>query len=485
MRSAYDVDAVRAAESAAMAGGPDGVLMQRAAAGLAAVCAEMLGRVYGTRVLLLVGSGDNGGDALWAGARLARRGAAVDALLLSERVHAAALAALRAAGGRVVDDLPGRGDKADGADLVVDGIIGIGGSGGLRERAASVVQRLAAAGTPVVAVDLPSGVDASTGEVAGAAVRSDVTVTFGAWKTGLLVDPGAGLAGRTVLVDIGLPDPGPPALESLQAGDVAVRLPRPDVESDKYRRGVVGVVAGSRDYTGAALLAVGGALHGGAGMVRFAGDDHPAELVRARWPEVVVGRGRVQAWAVGPGMGTDDDAGQRLAAVLAEDVPALVDADGLTMLAKDRTLLADRSAPTLLTPHAGELARLLGADRGDVEARRLEHVRRAADDLGVTVLLKGSTTLVADPGSAAPVRVNATGTPWLGTAGSGDVLSGLGAALLGSGLDPRDAGSVAAFLHGLAGRLASEPDVPITAQDVLAALPRAWARVEGAERPPR
>jgi len=270
------------------------------------------------------------------------------------------------------------------------------------------------------------------------------------------------------LVEIGLDLP-PATVEVLQTADVAALLPRPDRESDKYRRGVVGVAAGSARYTGAAVLCVGGALRGGAGMVRYLGADEPAALVRARWPEVVVGEGRVQAWTVGSGAG--DDAAARLDRALADDVPTVVDADALQAVAGRR----GRSVPLLLTPHAGELARLVGADRDDVEARRLHHATTAATELGAVVLLKGSTTVVADPEGR--VRVNPTGTPALATAGSGDVLAGLCGALLAGGLDPFDAGSVGAWLHGLAGRLASAGGAPLTAGDVLAALPDAFRRV--------
>ena len=461
MRRAYDGQQVRDAEQLLLDRLPDGALMQQAAGGLAGVCLRVLGRVYGARVLLLVGSGNNGGDALFAGARLAARGARVDALLLSDRVHEAGLAALRRAGGRVTDD-PG---AADDVDLVVDGILGIGGRGGLRDRAAAVVGGLSADAF-VVAVDVPSGVDASTGEVTGAAVRADVTVTFGALKPGLLVDPGADHAGVVELVDIGLDLPAA-AVEVLQAADVARLLPRAERESDKYRRGVVGVAAGSEQYTGAAVLCVGGAVRGGAGMVRYVGADAPAALVRSRWPEAVVGEGRVQAWTVGSGGG--GDATGRLDRAMADGVPLVVDADALSSL-RDHP---EGAASRLLTPHAGELARLVGADRQDVEARRLHHARAAARELDSVVLLKGSTTLVARPDGR--VRVNPTGTAALATAGSGDVLAGLAGALLAGGLDPFDAGSVAAWLHGAAGRLAADGGAPVAASDLVDALPRAVA----------
>jgi hydroxyethylthiazole kinase-like uncharacterized protein yjeF len=270
------------------------------------------------------------------------------------------------------------------------------------------------------------------------------------------------------------------------------------------------LLAGSDRFTGAALLATGGAVHGGAGMIRLVTAPTAAAATRRAWPEVVItelgeqtrGRsdersepsppgdgkprfladvGRVQAWVAGPGMGTTDAAADRLAAVLATSLPVLVDADGLSLLARDSGLLP-RPAPTLLTPHAGELGRLLGADPADVAARRLEHARRAATKFGACVLLKGSTTVVAPPDGLEPVLVNTTGTPWLATAGTGDVLAGLAGALLAQGLLPPQAAIAAAYVHGLAARLAAaggggDPEAgeaPIGASDVVRALPLAF-----------
>jgi ADP-dependent NAD(P)H-hydrate dehydratase / NAD(P)H-hydrate epimerase len=537
MRVAYSVSKVRAAEAALMALVPDGALMQRAAAGLASVCAGMLqdgaGGVYGARVVILAGTGDNGGDALYAGERLARRGASVTAIQAGPRLHEKGAQALTAAGGRVIpvvpprdpdatrDDLAGPPDEAEHAahgrydagydvrraigyaDLVIDGMLGIGGRGGLREPYATLAQLAANARNAVtVAVDLPSGIDADTGVVAGPAVRADVTVTFGAVKPGLLIDPGAGHAGVVEFIDIGLGPylDGPPAASAPQAGDIAALLPRPTAESDKYRRGVLGLLTGSDRYTGAAVLATGGAVHGGAGMVRLVTFPGSAAAVRQLHPEVVITElagetgseprfpddiGRVQAWAVGSGMGTDDAAARRLEAVLATTLPVLIDADGLTLLAAHRELLP-RPAPTLITPHAGELGRLLDANPADIEARRLEYARRAADRLGACVLLKGSTTVVAPPDGVDPVLVNTTGTPWLATAGTGDVLAGLAGALLAQGLLPPQAAIVAAYLHGLAARLAAaggdgrgtggppRAAAPIGAADVVRAIPQAF-----------
>ncbi|MCW2896760.1 MAG: carbohydrate kinase, YjeF related protein [Actinomycetia bacterium] len=543
MRDAYSVSKVRAAEAALMAQVPQGTLMQRAAAGLASVCAGLLrdgaGGVYGARVVVLAGTGDNGGDALYAAERLARRGAAVTALRAGARIHGEGTRALAGAGGRVTGVAPPRDPDATRvdlgapagsrgpdrydvghevrslighADLIIDGMLGIGGKGGLREPYATLAQLAANARNAItVAVDLPSGIDADTGAVAGPAVRADVTVTFGAVKPGLLIDPGAGQAGVVEFVDIGLGPylDGPPEASAPQALDIAATLPRPTAESDKYRRGVLGLLAGSDRFSGAALLATGGAVRGGAGMVRLVTFPGAAAAVRQVHPEVIITElegetrirsgssavdspasgprfpddvGRVQAWAVGSGMGTDDAAARRLAAVLATSLPVLIDADGLTLLARHRDLLP-RPAPTLITPHAGELGRLLDADPADIEARRLEHARRAATMLGVCVLLKGSTTVVAPPDGLDPVLVNTTGTPWLATAGTGDVLAGLAGALLAQGLLPLQAAICAAYLHGLAARLAATGGdgegglggaAPIGAADVVDALPRAF-----------
>ncbi len=475
MRTAYSVETVRVAEQELMARLPEGALMQRAVAGLVAACAEFLGRVYGTRIVLLVGSGDNGGDALYAGARLAKRGAGVTAVLLvPDRAHPGGLAALLRAGGRVVRGTDAAEEPLRRADLVIDGIVGIGGKGGLRPDAAKLVDVLGETRAAVVAVDLPSGVDADTGEVRGAAVRADLTVTFGTHKPGLLVAPAREYAGSVRLVDIGLALPGEAELEALQHADVAALLPVPGAESDKYRRGVVGIAAGSSRYPGAAVLAVSGALRGGAGAVRYVG---PAgDAVIARFPETLVSTGspeqagRVQAWVVGPGAGDDGDV---VAAVLKAEVPVLVDADGLRLA--DRDAVRARRAPTLLTPHAGEAAALLGVPREEVEGARLTSVRELAERYRATVLLKGSTTLIASPGGGA-VRVNSTGTGWLATAGSGDVLSGLTGSLLAAGLDAPDAGSVGAYLHGLAGRLAAD-GAPVGAHDVAEAVREAWRDV--------
>jgi ADP-dependent NAD(P)H-hydrate dehydratase / NAD(P)H-hydrate epimerase len=474
MRLAWRVADVRAAEKALMATLPDGALMQRAAAGLARRCVLLLdetGGVYGASVLLLVGSGDNGGDTLYAGASLAARGARVRALLLNpERVHLAGLTALRRAGGYTIRDLPDR------ADLVLDGIVGIGASGGLRPPAAAIVAALGdlrdrvGERTPVVAVDVPSGVAVDTGHVPGDAVTADVTVTFGCLKPAHVVGPAATRAGLVDLVDIGLRPMlrAAPAIRVPDAADIAAWWPRPGPASDKYSRGVVGIATGSATYPGAAVLSVSGALAGPTGMVRYAGSAAP-DVVRAHPSVVAVPRvseaGRVQAWICGSGLGTDDPARTELRSVLATSLPVVLDADALTLLV-DGQHAADlrRDAPLVITPHDGEFKRLAGEAPG---ADRVAAACKLAAWINGVVLLKGDRTIVATP--AGEAWANPTGTPALATAGSGDVLAGMLGSLLAGGLAPERAAIAAAYVHGLAGRRAAE-DGPVTSPDVANAL---------------
>ncbi|KAA0022758.1 NAD(P)H-hydrate dehydratase [Antrihabitans cavernicola] len=470
MRSYYTSDQVRAAEAALIAALPHGVPMQRAAYGLATVVAaelrERTGGVVGRGVTLLVGSGDNGGDALWAGSMLRRRGVAVSAVLLDPaRAHVEGLAALRSAGGRIVDTI---GDP----DLVVDGIVGISGRGPLRPAAADLV---AAVHVPIIAVDLPSGVDPDTGAVDGPAVTAAVTVTFGVRKpVHVLAAP---RCGRIELVPIGL-RLGDAELSAFDAADVGASWPVPGPADDKYTQGVVGICAGSATYPGAAVLCTGAAVAATSGMVRYAGTG--ASDVLAHTPEVVAAQsvresGRVQAWVIGPGVGTDDTAYDTLTDVLATDLPVLVDADGLTMLAADPDLARGRTAPTLLTPHAGEFERLTGSPPG---ADRVDAVRALAQDWEVTVLLKGRATVIAAPDST--VFVNEAGGSWAATAGAGDVLAGVIGALLAAGIEPAAAAAMGSKAHALAANLAAVADsscgAPISAGPLSAQI-RAAIRV--------
>lgn len=449
MRHYYTGDEIREAEAPLLASLPEGGLMRRAAFGLATAIARELirltGGTSGRRVCAVVGSGDNGGDALWAATFLSRRGTAAAAVLLNpERTHKAALAAFTRSGGRIVESVPAA------TDLVIDGVVGISGSGPLRANAAEVFANVSA---PIVAVDIPSGVDVQTGATDGPHVHACLTVTFG----GLKPVHALGDCGRVELVDIGLDLPSTDVL-GFDAADVAARWPVPGPRDDKYTQGVTGILAGSATYPGAAVLCTGAAVAATSGMVRYAGSAGPQVL--SQWPEVIAAPspaacGRVQAWAVGPGLGTDDTGAAALWFALETDLPVIVDADGLTILAAHPDLITGRKAPTVLTPHAGEFARLAGGPPG---ADRVAATRKLADQLGATVLLKGNVTVVAEPGG--PVYLNPAGQSWAATAGSGDVLSGIIGALLAAGLPAGEAAAAAAFVHARAANLAAADPGP-------------------------
>jgi ADP-dependent NAD(P)H-hydrate dehydratase / NAD(P)H-hydrate epimerase len=476
--SSWTSEQVRAAEQPLLAAGEP--LMARAAFALsvhvAAALRALRGRVGGARVVILVGPGNNGGDALYAGALLARRGVEVRAALAADRVHAGGLAALLRAGGRVVGP-----DGLGGADLVLDGLLGIGADGsGLRGRAAELVANLDGldGSVFVVAVDVPSGIGVDDGTLSGPVLDADLTVTFGALKPGLLLPPAARSAGRIAVVDLGLNLPDAPSVVRLTAADAAALWPVPPPDAHKYTRGVVGVVAGSRAYPGAAVLATSAAVLAGAGMVRYLGD--VGDAVVAAHPEVVVGNGRVQAWVFGPGV-SPDDAGQRrrieyaFEHVVQRGEAAVVDAGALE-------LLPEHVGPhAVLTPHAGELARLLSdrgesVDRAGVEAEPLRWARRAHEVTGATVLLKGPVTVVV--GAQGATYAQADAPAWLSTAGAGDVLAGLLGVLLAAHVDalhedPTLAAALAAtaaLVHGRAAHRAN-PGGPVSARAVAEALP--------------
>jgi ADP-dependent NAD(P)H-hydrate dehydratase / NAD(P)H-hydrate epimerase len=492
---AYRVGAVRQAEAELLARTPDGAAMQRAAAALAVVCAgqlrESTGGVAGRSVVLLVGAGNNGGDALWAGVRLRRRGVAVTALLTSAKTHQEGLAALRAASGTIIDVTRAPAGSAARAlataHLFVDGLAGLGSTPGLREPGAALVAELPA-GVPVIAVDLPSGVHPDTGElpVGGISVRADVTVTLGAPTPCLLLPPAAQWAGRIVPVDLGMRGlSAVPDVERLGDAELAALWPAPAPAQDKYRRGVLGVVAGSSGYPGAAVLTVSGALRAGVGMVRYQGPDPVADAVRAAWPEIVAGPGRVQAWVLGPGVDPQaaPDQVRLIGSALESGEPAVLDAGAILAWAAGSS--ARSHSRLLLTPHAGELAALLAllgepVQRAQVEARPWHYASLAARRTGATVLLKGAITLIVRPDGAA--RSQAEATPWLATAGAGDVLAGIAGALLAAGLSPFDAGAVAASVHGRAARRASAGG-PIVSADVASAVPAVVADLLRAAAP--
>nr|MCH9816904.1 NAD(P)H-hydrate dehydratase [Actinomycetes bacterium] len=446
--------------------------------------------------VLLIGAGNNGGDTLFAGAALAQRGAWVLAIPLAAEIHPEGAAALLAQGGRLAqvpysdEQIAEAVGSLRRADLVLDGIVGIGGQGPLREPAATLVRAIEAADTIRVAVDIPSGVDPATGQVpdSDSVFAADLTVTFGALKSGLVLPPGRDFAGRIVVVPIGLQPQlaALPDIKLLQANDVAPFVPAPAESSYKYSHGVVGVVAGSSAYPGAAQMVTGAARHTGVGMVRIADrDDGVAQAVVNRFPDVVATDGnqlandpRATAWVIGPGADTGHQTATDLAALLSTELPVVVDADAITVVANDpelREQIKGRSATTVLTPHVGEFRRL----GFELTEDRLGSASAAADQMGAIVVLKGPGTVIAGP--SGKTYVDPIGPAALATAGTGDALAGIVGGILAQ--DPRlpndDVRAVAAavYLHGLAARVASAGDRPITSWDLTLSVQDAVAQL--------
>lgn len=476
-------------------------LMERAGAGLATFCRE---QGPDGPVAVVCGKGNNGGDGLVV-ARLIRDhqpGREVRVLLLGDPGECRGDARTN------LERLPGppprpfSPEALQGARLVVDAILGTGFSGVPREPVASAIAAInaaASAGAHVVACDVPSGVDASTGEVAGEAVRAGATVTFNASKPGLWISPGKVHSGHVEVVDIGIPADGAPreARIGLITDRVLRAIPRRAADSTKFSAGSVLVCGGSIGLTGAPTLAATAAARAGAGYVTVA---VPASLVptlaakllevmQVALPEadgklepgateVVLERSRrVQCLVLGPGLGRED-ASLSFAREVAQraEVPLVLDADGLNAHAEGRLgELARRSAPAVLTPHAGELARLLEIESRDVAAQRLRWAREAASAAGAIVVLKGDDTIVAEPEGR--VAVNPGGASALATAGTGDVLSGVVAAHLARGMDPFTAACAAVYVHAAAGRLAAARIGPegVIASDVIELLPAVLA----------
>jgi len=410
---------------------PTEVLVHRAGGFVARAALEMLGGAYGRHVVVLAGKGNNGADGRDAAARLRRRGV---------RVH-------------LVDAADGP-DRLPDADLVIDAAYGTGFRGEYKAPDPE--------GAPVLAVDIPSGVDGLTGEAGEGAVHAERTVTFAALKPGLVIGAGVGRAGQVEVADIGLDVSGARAW-LVQRGDVAGWIPERDRETHKWKSAVY-VVAGSPGMMGAAHLTSQAALRAGAGVVRLGspGADPSSfqmgEVVGRALPllgwedHVPEDAERARALVIGPGLGRDDDRGAAVRHVLAKTpLPAVVDADALFALG-DADAAAEvtgtRRQPTVLTPHEGEFARLAGQPVG---ADRLESVRALAHRTGAIVLLKGSTTVVADPEGR--LLASAAGDPRLATAGSGDVLSGIIGAFLAQGLPGLEAAAAGAWVHGAAAHL--------------------------------
>lgn len=495
--------AIRDAEAPLLAAGEP--LMLRAARALADHVGQRLrdagasGAGPAPRVLVLAGSGANGGDGLHAAAMLRGEGITADAIATAERLHEEGASALREAGGAVhpLPDLaPEQLTRLLGdAQVVLDAILGLGG----RPQAPADLRPLLAAvresAVPVIAVDLPSFVDATTGEAAPEALAAEATLSFGAHCAGLLLPGGAERAGELHLVDLGTSAhlPAQPAVLRLEDADVRARFPHPGREATKYSRGVVALAAGSAQYPGAAVLAVSGAARAGAGMVRCLAPQSVLDLVLRARPEVLghpftpageepaadllTALGRTDALVVGPGLPGEDRrvrAGVELLRAGGEGLQrGVIDAGGLSTIAAGHRFGPD----VVLTPHRGEAERLAARLDVDADLPGAGLARALAAATGATVLLKGAVTLIA-PGDGGPLRSQDDATAQLATAGTGDVLAGVLGTLLAAGLPGPDAAALAAILHGRAGRLASRGGrVPLVALDVADRLPDALGTI--------
>ncbi|CAN5584792.1 MAG: NAD(P)H-hydrate dehydratase [Actinomycetota bacterium] len=492
----------RADEAAQNLGIPGGVLMERAGSEMAKTALETFAS---TRALVVVcGGGNNGGDGFVIARELHRFGASVSVLATKDEYKGDAKTnhdVLKNLGVEFIrpEDLETELEKAD---LAVDALLGTGFSGEVREKEANLIRRMNGSETPVVAVDMPSGVDGSTGEVAGEAVRADLTVCAHAAKVGCVVSPGREYAGEVSVIEIGIPKEAEPEASVVWTDADSLRgsIPRTGDDSHKYSAGAVLVAASSRSMTGAAAMVVGGAERAGCGIVFLATpesaapalDSHLTEALVYGVPENDEGHmhggslegileltGRATSLIVGPGMGVGDGQKELLESILRDviEAPILLDADALTNLA-DSDAIAKRTAPTVITPHAGELGRLLGSGAREVSARRLFSARNAAEKFGCTVLLKGSDTLIVEGSRAA---VNSTGHVALATAGTGDVLSGVIGALLSHGMEPFEAARAGAWVHGRAAEMWIEstgwPAESLVATDLFDFIPEAVGEV--------
>ncbi|HEX2201754.1 MAG TPA: NAD(P)H-hydrate dehydratase, partial [Longimicrobium sp.] len=465
---------------------PGRVLME--AAGRAA--AEVVERLYPEgRVVAAVGGGNNGGDALVCLRTLAARGREVAAVQAGSAFPDRALLH-----GWELESHPAERAEAAfrGAAVVLDGILGTGAEGAPRAPAAAVIEAIAASGRPVVALDGPSGVDMTTGEAPGAAVRADVTVTFGAPKRGLLLFPGRRFAGRVVAVEIGFPPLAPERAGArvVTGAWVRARLPVVPPDAHKGTLGTVVAVAGRSGVAGAAVMAAMGALRAGAGMARVVSHADNRLVIQQAVPEALftdrasaeldAALERADAVVAGPGMGTGDAELELLRRIARRgDAPLLLDADAVTLLAREPEFRAEVRGPLLLTPHPGEASRLLGRPVREITADPFAAAAEIAARFECAAILKGTPSLVVAPGE--PALVSVAGHSGIATGGMGDTLSGVAGALLGMGCSPRDAAAIGLFLSGRAAEIAGRGR-SLLPRDVDAALPDAYASLETVER---
>jgi ADP-dependent NAD(P)H-hydrate dehydratase / NAD(P)H-hydrate epimerase len=492
--------AMAAADEATIASGiPGFTLMERAGRAVARASIAMAGRRYGARVAIVCGKGNNGGDGFVAARVLHRQGLSVRCLLMAEESEykgdaAAHLIEMKRAG---VHAHPFEPRLLDGCDVIVDAIFGTGFRGRADGSAATAIEAINARDARVLAIDIPSGVSGDTGAVEGPAVRAERTIAIAAQKLGTVLPPGAGHAGRAEVVDIGI-DPGPASVQVPDAPDISALLPERARDAHKRSSGSVLVLGGSEGMSGAALLTARAAARMGAGYVTLVTTAYVDQAKAALIPEAVsrvlsdrtelgpevldefaADFDRAHAVALGPGLGQGSRQRDLIETALSEiEVPLVIDADALNALAEDSAPLGKRTNATVITPHPGEMAALLGLSGAEVQADRLGVARRAASDFGCVVVLKGAGTIVAQPDG--PTIVNPTGGPELATAGTGDVLTGVIAALLGEGIEPFGAAMAGVFVHGLAGGVAGRvaEGRGVVAWDVAESLPTAVTELD-------
>lgn len=491
----------RADNAAQRLGIPGVVLMDRASAAMAR---EILNRFDPSRALVVCGGGNNGGDGFVIARELRRAGVAVSVVATRDEYSGDAeteLDVLRNIGVKIHG--PERlGEELEGVDLVVDALLGTGFEGEVREKEAALIRAINDSGISIASVDVPSGVNGSTGEVEGEAVEADLTVCAHAAKVGCMVSPGLLHAGEVAVVDIGIPPEADtePSIISSDADSLRGSLPRTGASAHKYSAGAPLIVAGSRSMTGAAAMAARGAQRAGCGIVFLVVPESAAPALDAELTEVLVygapegedgylGAGaldlvldlaaRATAIAAGPALGGGSGTRELVEGMLGgTDLPVLLDADAVTSLAGSGSL-RDRAAPTVITPHEGELGRLSGAGAREVAAHRLRYAREAADHNGCTVLLKGPDTLVV---TGEKTAINASGaTPALATGGTGDLLTGVIGALLSRGMDEYESARAGAWAHGRAAELwlagTGWPAESLAATDLLPHLPLAFAEL--------
>lgn len=493
-------------------GTPSSVLMERAGAAVTSHAIRLMGGAYGKRVTVLVGSGNNGGDGLVIARRLQRSGALVKVALMTPAsdLKGDSLAMYqRLVPQRIAVGSPSASILADAcaeSDLIIDSLFGTGFHGKLEGTAAQWVEAVTTSRCTVISVDIPSGLDGSSGIAAGPAIRADVTVAIEAIKTGLVSGDGPAYSGMIAVAPIGILVANlEPSAVIFEHAEICETLPRRPVTAHKWSAGSVMVVAGSRGMSGAAHLTARAALKAGAGIVMLCVPRSIQPVIASISPEIITmglpetrdgcldedaihsiveRSSRFRVLAIGPGLGGDRSTAAVVMGLLNEvEKPVVLDADGLNLLSSAAaSVIGRRRAPTVITPHAGELARLLGASVSDVEAERLDVAAEVATKWDCVLLLKGPRSLIAAPD--VPVAVNPTGGPELATAGSGDVLTGIVSALVAQGLSPRWGAVAAAFVHGIAGGIAARQagGFGVSAVDILSSIPEALFSIGGSDR---